>query len=434
MTQSVIEFKAKRLDSFVRDKLIEPHGLVLSFVDSATGKPFCAEEFGLGVDRMRHPPALGNENFGSYFAYENCGMCTGAWLAAQVLKYQVTQDDEVLRTARAAFVAIRDLYQRSQSLGAGFFSKFHNGRLSTEISTDQCLYAAWALDQFGALATKEERGQIAQIIEGIAKFWMDRDYKHPYRDRDFEWPWPANRFPPLLWLAWRHTKRQKYYDEFERLAALQAVRDFPPFFSTTISRWRGSGAQGHWPFKLEQAAQGQLSLAPLLLYDAPHRSVWLSQLKELILSCLPDLGEDCLGRGEFTYDEEAGTAREVETPYHSGGKPNPVWEAKGFVSAARSGNSPTMFARALLAADPLFPEFGWKKVAGRILEKMDIGQMLYKIDPKGHLPENQKWLERCLSGDAVVNWLWSYWLAKAQNQTPKSTDDRTPHAKTPHRP
>jgi hypothetical protein len=93
-----------------------------------------------------------------------------------------------------------------------------------------------------------------------------------------------------------------------------------------------------------------------------------------------------------------------------------------------------MFARALLAADPLFPEFGWKKVAGRILEKLDMGQMLYKIDPKGHLPENQKWLERCLSGDAVVNWLWSYWLAKAQNQTPKPTDDRTPHAKTPHRP
>jgi hypothetical protein len=48
VTQSVLEGKAKRLESFVRKKLIEPHGLVLSFVDSKTEKPFCAEEFGLG--------------------------------------------------------------------------------------------------------------------------------------------------------------------------------------------------------------------------------------------------------------------------------------------------------------------------------------------------------------------------------------------------
>ncbi len=418
MRVSPIEEKASRLEDFVRDNLIDLNGLVLSFVDAATGKPFSAGEFTPDVDRMRHPPAMGTEDFGSYFAYENCGMCTGAWLTAQVLKYQVTKDVGSLQTARAAFEAIRELFDCSQAIAPGFFSKFHNGRISPEISTDQCLYAVWGLDQFSAFATAAEQKEIAQVITGIADFWTARGYKHPYRERDFEWPWPANRFPPLLWLAWRHSGERKYFDEFTRLSELDAVRELPPFFSMTLSRWRETASPGvsHWPFKLEQAAQGQLSLAPMLLYDAPRRSTWLSHLRELITSCMPDLGEDCLGRGEFVFDEATGTAREVETPYHSGGTPNPVWEAKGFISSARSGNSPTMFARALFAASPLFPEEDWKSVAWRVLETLDTGSMLLKIDHQKQLPDNQAWLARCLSGDAVVNWLWSYWLAKSQDQ------------------
>jgi len=410
--------KEARLEAFVRDNLIEANGLVLSFVDAATGRPFSADEFGPDVDRMRHPPSLGTDDFGSYFAYENCGMCTGAWLTTQVLKYQVTKDVTALRTAREAFEAIRNLYECSQAVAPGFFSKFHNGRISPEISTDQCLYAVWGLDQFSAFAMAAEQKEIVHIICGIADFWIDRGYKHPYRDRDFEWPWPPNRFPPLLWLAWRHSGRQKYFDEFERLSSMDAVRDLPPFFSTTLSKWRESPIAGisHWPFKLEQAAQGQLSLAPMLLYNAPNRPLWLSHLRELIVSCMPDLGDDCLGRGDFVFDEETATAREVETPYHSGGIPNPVWEAKGFISSARSGHSPTMFARALFAADPLLPEYDWKFAAWRILETLDLPDMLLKIDNQKHLPVNQAWLTRCLSGDAVVNWLWSYWLAKLQGQ------------------
>ena len=409
--------KEARLEAFVRDNLIEANGLVLSFVDAATGRPFSADEFGPDVDRMRHPPSLGTDDFGSYFAYENCGMCTGAWLTTQVLKYQVTKDVTALRTAREAFEAIRNLYECSQAVAPGFFSKFHNGRISPEISTDQCLYAVWGLDQFSAFGAATERSEIARIIGGIADFWMGRGYKHPYRERDFEWPWPANRFPPLVWLAWRHAGGQKYLDEFHRLSALDAVRDFPPFFSTTRSQWRKTRTAGaHWPFKLEQAAQGQLSLAPMLCYDAPHRALWLAHLKELITACLPDLGEDCLQRGEFTYDEATGVAREVEKSYHSGGKPNPVWEAKGFVSSARAGHSPAMFARALFSADPLFPEEDWASTGWRILETLDLADMLLKIDHQDHLPNNQKWLVRCLSGDAVVNWLWSYWLAKSQGQ------------------
>ena len=418
MISSALEEKASQLEDVVRGKLIEGHGLVLSFVDAATGKPFRADEFGPGVDRMRHPPALGTEDFGSYFAYENCGMCTGAWLTVQTLKYQVTKEIGTLRNARTTFEALRELYTLSQAVAPGFFSKFHNGRLSPEISTDQCLYAAWGLDQFSAFATAAEQKEIVQMITGITDFWIDRDYKHPYRERDFEWPWPANRFPPLLWLAWRHSGERKYFDEWTRLSATDAVRDLPPFFSTTLSRWRETATPGasHWPFKLENAAQGQLSLAPMLLYGAPHRSLWLSHLRELIVSCMTDLGEDCLGRGEFVFDEATGIAREAETSYHSGGTPNPVWEAKGFISSARSGNSPTMFARALFAADPLFPEEDWKSVAWRILETLDLPDMLLKIDHQKQLPDNQEWLTRCLSGDAVVNWLWSYWLAKSQDQ------------------
>jgi len=416
MIPSMLEDKADRLESFVKSKLIEGHGLVLSFVDSATGKPFRADEFGPAVDRMRHPPALNTEDFGSYFAYENCGMATGAWLASQVCRYVVTGDEEALASARSAAAALFALYEKSQLVADGFFSKFHEGKISREISSDQCVYAMWALDRYSALASADEKTAIARMAGGMARFWWDRGYKHPYRERDFEWQWPLNRFPPLLWMAWTHTGDGKFLEEYHRLARLPEVRELPPFQQSTRALWRSSQPDGeaHWPFKAANAGQGGLSLEPLLCLNAPHRDLWLSQLEETLVSALPDVRADGLGRGHFVYREDTGEIHDVEVPRHASGHPNPVWEAKYYISSARTGAMPCLYARALMAGECHLPSLGLAEKAWEILGKIDLPDMREKIDPLGHLPDNQKWMTRCLSGDAVVNWIWAYWLGQQQ--------------------
>ena len=252
------------------------------------------------------------------------------------------------------------------------------------------------------------------MITGMADFWQARGYRYPYRERNFDWQWPLNRFPVMMWLAWRHSGQEKYRREFERLAALDEVRTKPPFFGKTPEDFLREAETGemHWPFTLDHVAQGQLSLQPLLESGAPERKIWLRQMEQLVDCCLPSLAEDGLQRGHFFYDACSGRTREVEAGYHSAGRPNPVWEAKYYVSPARSGLTPAMFARALLMASPFFPGRGWEKIALGILERTDLEQMRFKVDPHGHLPENQRWLTHCLCGDAVVNWAWSYWLAR----------------------
>lgn len=408
-----LQLREEGLEEFVEKHLTDSHGLILSWIDARTLRPFSPETFVKG-DRMRHPAAKDVEDFGRYFAYENSGMCTGAWLAAQTLRHEVTGDRKSLSLARAAFAAIRELYRRSQEIAPGFLSKFHQGKLSPEVSTDQCLYVMVGLDRFAALATSAERAEISEMITGMADFWRLREYRHPYRERDFDWPWPLNRFPVMMWLAWRYSGRETCRLEFERLVALEEVRNKPPFFGKTPGEFRREAASGEtlWPFTLDHVSQGQLSLQPLLESGAPEREVWLAQLETLVECCLPSLGEDGLQRGHFFYDERTGRAREVNQAYHSGGKPNPVWEAKYFVSPARSGLTPPMFARALLMASSFFPGRGWEDIALNILNAVNLDQMRFKVDPRSFLPENQQWLTHCLCGDAVVNWCWSYWLAR----------------------
>lgn len=421
-----LQTRAAELEAIVERCLVDPHGVVLAAVDTGSLRPHSKEVFTPGTDIMRHP-AMKAKNFGDYFAYENCGMCTGSYLAAMVWKHRAEGDPASLENARRSFRAIDHIYRISQQIEPGFFCKYHEAQPTTEMSTDQCMYAMVGLDLYASLANNAERRRIGEIIGGIAGMWMRKKYRHPYRDRDYDWPWPLNRFPVMMWLAWRHTGDAAFHAEFLRLAALPEVAAAPPYCSGT-HRGINTMARAHraqlgtlndffWPFSLEGASSAETALDPLLRDEAPGHDLWLGQLRDAVESARPKLGKNLLERGHCRYDPASGNLTEVELPYYVGGKPNPIWQHKYYAANVQSGHSPPMYARALVAAGRHLPDQTMLQTAIRILRALDLRDMAWKHDPLDHLPENQKWLTRTLSVDAVTNWLWAYWMAVADGKS-----------------
>jgi hypothetical protein len=402
--------RAAQFEETVERHLVDPHGLILSWLDAKTMRLFAPDFFTPDLDILRHPGAVAEEEFGAYIAYENAGMCTGGYLCALVWKHRVTSEPSALDRARRTYQAIAHLYDVSQVVEPGFFSKFHCGRLSREMSTDQCLYAMLGLDQFAALATAAEQAKIREIIGGIAGMWLRRGYRHPYRERTHDWQWPLNRFPVFLWLAWKHTGDEKFRDEFQRLATLPEVKAGPPF----VPALPETKARFLWPVTPEHTASAAASLVPLLAHDAPQRDTWLRQLRVAYETGRPAIGDDCLERGHFYHDPITGRTEPVEKPFYAAGQPNPVWRHKGFVADVKSGHSPTMFARAAFQIHRYHADLGAADTGRDILEAMDLPQMRWKIDYRDQLPPDQKWMTRAFDGDALVHWLWAYWLARAE--------------------
>lgn len=421
-------------EEIVEDRLVERHGLVLSWIDAETMKPFAPGYFTPDMAVMRHPGA-NYRDFGAYIAYENAGMCSGAYLCALVCKYRVTGDKSALDRARRTFAALAHLYDVSQEIEPGFLCKFHEGRITREMSTDQCLYAMVGMDQFLAYATAGEAVKIREMIGGITSMWMRKDYRHPYRERNFPMPWPPNRFPVFCWMAWQRTGEPRFRDEFERLCSLPEVRKEPPFVTVTPSTAREflatlpqeqqvlgkeDRAAGifFWRTTPEHTASCETSLGPLLEYDAPHRDLWIHQLREAYEGGRILLGTDGLERGRCYYQIATGKLTEVETPFDGGvdGKPHPYWRIRGYVADVKSGHSPTMFARAALTVDLYHADLGAQALSRRILEAIDIPQMRWKLDYRNQLTPDLKWLEHAFDGDALVNWLWAYWLARGRTQ------------------
>jgi len=106
-------------------------------------------------------------------------MCTGAFLCALTWQYRVTRDRAVLERARRTFEGLSFLYEVSQEIEPGFFCKFNEGKITEEMSSDQCLYAMVGLDRFRELATSSEADRIREIIGGIAGMWIPPPFAPP---------------------------------------------------------------------------------------------------------------------------------------------------------------------------------------------------------------------------------------------------------------
>ncbi len=402
--------RAHAIEAWAEDRFIDPNGIVYSQLDRATGQPLTPAFF--SPDDDVHP--AGRDDPVGMYSYENCGMTTGAYLQALVCRYETEGDPAALVRARRCVDALRHIYDEGCQLEEGFFPKLYGGRFTKQTSTDQVLYAVLALDRYCEVADEAERRDLSRMIGRMIGFWVQRGYRYGYYHIP-DMLWPLARFPSLLLLAYRHTGEEQFRSEYERLLA-EGVNRYP---GESRLRRKRSGESPPSEFEKKQkawvlgsvadaATMDIMELDYLLRWDpnntwAPTwRQSLLEMWREGELAVAPDgrLYAQCL------VDMETGQSRPLPLGTQGAGS----CAHRSYLDGAKSGWS-SMIARAAVQAAPhLDDPASALATARRILEALDIPDLSYLDEPERFQPQHQ-FQTRFLSGDAMANWLWAYWLA-----------------------
>lgn len=423
---AILEQRAHSFEKTVERSMVDPRGLLLSLIDIRSMKSFPAGHFDEGQSIHRYPGACYGD-FSGYLDYENVGMVTGAYLCAQVWKYHATGLSSSLKTAGRCFAALRDLYEQCQTVERGYFCKNYGSRLSDQTSSDQYLYVMAALDAYAAVAGPEDSAVCSRMIGEMAQWWIRRDYHYPYFGRPLDWP--RERFPVFAFLAYRHTGDRAFLNEFDRLCLHPQVREALPF----SMRWDALLANAHARlpvydfekrtskrlvgYKVEGTGSGFLSLSAMLEYEAPHGSLWRSKAAALFDTGSRGIAEDGLGMECGLLDLETHQWQELRQVIHDG-LDHPTWRFLGFKGWIRSGMTAAMAARAAVGMQPHLKEHDTLSLAADILHGIDHDRLRWRIDMDGQqLPPSLKWVNDVFSGDAITNWLWAYWEARARYKT-----------------
>ncbi len=226
--------------AFIEAHLLDDHGLVYSYVNAETLKPWTDGEL-QACNLM--PVCHANVNSpAEYYAYENSLMGTGEYASSQVARYQATGDPEALTAAGRQIHAIIQVFQQGARFEKGFLPKPFGGvrgcACAHELSHDQQIKALVALCDYRPYAPPALRRQINEYIVALADYHHARNFMHPRRENFIVTP--ENRphyiaiLLPVLTLAHEITGKPGYLKALPRFDALVddfAGGRFPPGFN-----------------------------------------------------------------------------------------------------------------------------------------------------------------------------------------------------------
>ncbi len=417
--KKLLRQRAEQIEHYAESHLIDPHGVVYTFIDKTTDQPL-TDQFFAGFDAYSVPGYTPTE----FYGYENCGMTTGAYMQALLCRYAVEKDDRALDRARRCFAALKAVYEMGRQLAEGFFPKVYGYRFSTQTSTDQVLYAVMALDRFWPVATESEQKEIDRIIMHMVRFWVDRQYRYTYFNLT-DMQWPLARFPSLLLLAFKHSGDPMFKQEYDRLLAMGVNRQ-------PGEQQLGPKLSGDWPpSEYEQSQQAWcisniagcvamdvMELDYLLRTDPGNEwsATWRASAEQMWREGSLALAPNGKEYSSFLVDFKT---REARRP-----KPGLIedknyvdldsWAFSRYIHGARSGLS-TMIARSgvqICRHQSANAEIA--AAVNHILKALDVEDLTYYDEPERFAPP-YRYLTNFISGDAVSNWLWAYWLGRAEN-------------------
>jgi len=409
-TETNLPERAREVDSFLQAHFLDSNGVVLSHLDKETLRVPEESFFPVPVKDMQ----AGEDWFVSGFTrsavagYENCGMCTGAYLESLLFRYQVEKDPAVLALAGRCFEALSSIYDQGCQLEEGFFPKIYGNRFTTQTSTDQVLYAVFAMDHYWDLAPPAHREAIATMIPEMVRFWMKRKYNYSYYHLE-AMDWPIMRFPPFLLLAHKYSGEPGFLQEYHRLLG-EGVKQLPEWAQRSDkSQGRRSLSEferEHNVFVISNMADcltmDVMNLDLLLRLDPTHTRA--NQWREGISSMWDEAKITLAPNGKYysqvLVDQDTGAVRRPE----------------GFDQGAPAGTESgwsTLVARGAVMASVYLPERRpeIREKVGHVLKQIGIPEMTYLDNPE-RLPPRQRFKTQCLSGDAITNWLWAYWQGR----------------------
>lgn len=407
---NALENKALEIGGFLRKHFLDERGVVFTHLDKTTLRvpeesffPEPVEKMSPGQDWVV-PGYQRSEVAG----YENCGMCTGAYLLSMLWRYRVTGEARVLEEAQQQFEALNSIFEHGRGVEEGFFPKIYGNRFSKETSTDQVLYAACALEQYAEFASPAQAAQIEQMIVAMVRFWVRRGYIYSYwHVTNMEWP--LMRFPPLLLLARQYSDDPLFESEYRRLLQ-EGVSQLPEW------AWLDQKKNGRRPISDYEKARNVLMISNmadcltmdvmnldlLLRLDPDHPAApeWRQGIETMWDHARLTLAQNGKCYTHVLVDRDSGQTR------RPGGYPDegPPGSETGWS---------TMIARGAVMAARYLPHRRTeiRSAVLRILEQIDIADMTY-LDEPGRLPPRERFKTRMLSGDSIANWLWAYWQGR----------------------
>jgi len=414
--------KAHSLEQYLHEKMTDAHGVIYSSLESESQAPWSKDTWKAEDDLISATGATPWE----ILNYENCGMTTGAYLAALSYKWRVINDDETYARAKAAFRGLCHVYQIGSQVEEGFFPKIYGGRLSHETSSDQYLYAIKGMRAWLPIAPPEDGATIRRMLPAMLDFWIRRDYRYDYFGVK-NMPWPLVRFPSILYAAYSTSGESKYYEQAERinrehqvylapgesqiLLRAQAKGDFSEYEKLQGNRYRGL-------FIAECSAMDIMELDECLLHSETYREHWLRSMEISWREGALSLTESGLAYACTLYDPLSGQSGPTLPGWlHEG--PDPLgWSFLRWTGGFQVSRS-TMLARVGVHVAKWLPELSVVPTILDILQKVDLSEMRHCIDPDGQqlLPRYQ-YMTRWVDADAIVNWLWAYWQGRYEGIIP----------------
>lgn len=155
-----------------------------------------------------------------FWAYEDAGMASGAFLAAESLRFEMDGSHTAFINARNTFEGICHIYRLGMKKCEGFFPKPYGGKFSEHFSRDQYLMVMDGLARFYRIADASQKELCLRMICAMSDYWRGIDYSTTYFSlgrashlRDHI----AGMFLGVAYIPYLLTRQKKYYDEFIRL-------------------------------------------------------------------------------------------------------------------------------------------------------------------------------------------------------------------------
>lgn len=379
------------VQSFVEEHMIDPVGIVYTQIDKTTCRPPTEETFrDTSLESM-----IEGYTQAEFWAYENCGMTTGAYMMALL----VEPTPEHLILARRCFNALKWIYETGKHWEEGFFPKVYGKRFSRQTSTDQVLYAASALHRYYPYASKSEKADIAQMIPAMLRFWVNHRYILTYYNQK-DMQWPLERFPALLALAQQYSDDPVFHSEYLRLVELTEI----PACDLLYCKRAGT--------------------EPLSEYEKEHNAYLIAQyadrftmqsMNELLLLEFDPVNPLC-GHWENVLKsmwEDAKCTLAPDGKYYfrvlvdfDGKNPRPAGDDCPYPGRGAKQGWSTMIFRAALCSIDFLDRADVLRVCRSNQEKLSIQDLTYFDGEENFSPEN-RFKTRFLSGDAITNYLWS---------------------------
>lgn len=418
---SPLRQKAERLHQVLDEQFFDPQGLMYSYLNIETRKPFTlAEVTGYPIKFPGAPPLH------DWFSHENTDVVAGNYLSALCHRARVEPGAETNARIERVLHCLRQVYDMSARVKEpGWLCKPYGGKPSNESTNDQYGGAIGGLRELARLPVHPLAAEARRLAVSLCDFWLRHDYDCPSYGR------PAARWMgPNQWglvsmafirVAYQLTGDDKYARETERACREEKCDQAEPR--------SGSFLKNPFPDRpnigVRKLAAYHHLVAEYLdaLCDAwpERREHWQQLLREFWNKDINmGLDDDGLLFGCYEVDLTTNQWRPVASTgylFVDGATRETVqFLHHHWIGGFKAGSITCQVASSAVKVGRCVPALReeCRAVAHKVLTAMDETKMTFVIDPTGKeaSPEAGHVHRKMFDGRGPAQWLRAYWQGR----------------------